>query len=200
MRQHIGLDVRDAVLVSLLAAALILAAILIDGNWLNIAGAVATVLGLGIAVGQIRLARDQIDHAVSVAQATREAVSVTRDKVAKALLIEVIGDLKQTDRQLHAAISDEQSAGDVGQYLAAWRDGAYDAMALIDGFKGLPRGLRNSLIETGKGAAELRDSLAPDPGARRTQTAQIRSEISGACGLLSAATMKLKLDMGEDRN
>jgi hypothetical protein len=199
VRQHIGLDVRDAILVALLAAALVLAAVLIDGNWLNIAGAVATVLGLGIAVGQIRLARDQIDHAVSVAQATQEAVSVTRDKLAKALLIEVIGELKQTDRHLHAAISDEQSAGDVGQHLAAWRDGAYDAMALIDGFKGLPRGLRNSLIETGKGAAELRDSLAPDPGARRSQTAQIRAEISGACGLLSAATMKLKLDMGEDR-
>ena len=198
VRRQVGLDGRDVILVGLLIALLIGAAILIKGRWLAVTATVVTLVGVAIAIGQVRLARDQIQHAVTVGEATQKAVLVTRDKVARALFIEAIGDLTKADRDLFGAIHEERPAVDVAECLTSWRDGAFDVVALMDNFKGLPRGLRNSLIETGKAAAEIRDALDADAAERRTQTAQIRSDISAACGLLSSTKMKLKLDIGEE--
>jgi len=205
MRGRIGLRRRDVAGVATIVIALIAAAVLTESDWLNIAGVVAAVIGLAIAVGQIRLAQDQIKaadqqirDALDVARATQQAVTTTRDRVAKSLLIEAIVRLKEVERKLYSAVHESRPVGEVGAALAEWRDGAYDAVALVKYVK-VPRAVRNSLIDTAKGASSLRNVLDDaDAAKRKAQTAQIRSDISEACGLLSSATTQLKLETGEN--
>ena len=198
MRRQVGLDGRDILLITLLVAGLVVAAVLEKGRWLAVVGTVATVVGVAVAIGQVRLARDQIARAVTVGEATQRAVVVTREKLARSLFTDTIRQLVQADKDLFNAIHDQKSAADVGECLTSWRDAAYDAVALMEGVEGLPRGLRDALVETAKAAAEARETLGQTPDLRTSGTAQIRSEISAACGLLSRAKMKLMLDVRTD--
>lgn len=197
-RSWFGLDLRDWIGVSLLVAGLLVGGILLKGRWISVAGTVATVVGLAFAVGQIRLARQQITKAVSVAEATRKAVTMTRAKVARNMMIESIAGLQQVDRDLYAAISEKRQAKDIADHLASWRDGAYNVYSLIKGTSHESPELVDGLLSSAKEAAELRDELPDDGTQLKKATNHVRSEISGVCGLLGALQTTVKLDTEEE--
>jgi hypothetical protein len=197
-RSWLGLDPRDWIGVGLLVAGLVLGGIFVSGRWISIAGTVATVVGLAFAVGQIRLARKQITQAVSVAEATQKAVTTTRAKVARNMMIESIAGLQQIDRDLFAAISDKKQATDIADHLASWRDGAYNVYSLIKGAPHASPDLVDGLLSSAKEAAELRDELPEGNADLKKATSHVRSEISGVCGLLGALQTTVKLDMEEE--
>jgi hypothetical protein len=196
MREKSGLDARDWVLVVIASGAAIGIGIWQPHGWLGIAGLATTVVGLAIAIGQVRLARDQIEQAVDVAEATRAAVISTRAKVVKSELIEAIGSMLQLDRELFAAAQD-QDGKLVAQYLAQWRDRAYDVLALVEGTVAEGPALTDALEGSAKGAVELRNALPDEPARLKASTKKLRNEISAACGLLAGVKVKMKLDMQE---
>lgn len=163
------------------------------------AGLVVTIVGLAIAVGQIRLARDQITHAVEVSEATRIAVTRTRAVVARNLLIESLGEMQRIDREIFASVSKGESREQLAGHLAAWRDAAYTTVALVDGMPQMKE-LRDELVATAKSAANLRDNLPDEVAQLATKTKRLRSEISSACGLLAVAKTNIKLDTEQETN
>jgi hypothetical protein len=192
--RNYGLDNRDWIGVAALAVGVSVLAILMPGDWLGAAGLLATIVGLAIAIGQIRLAREQIEQAVKVSEATKAAVTRTRAVVARNLLIEQVGLMQSIDRAIFESISQKQSAEAVASHLAAWRDAAYGIIGLIDGTAASREDLRESLVSTAKAAADLRDRLPEEVSELATKTRKLRSEISGTCGLLEVAKTKMRLD------
>jgi hypothetical protein len=185
-------------LVGTVALAVAVADIFIDGDWVGTFGIAATIIGLAVAVGQIRLARGQIEQAVSVAEATQQAVVTTQAKILRGQLMESIPHLQQIDRDLHSAVSNKQSAAEIGQHLADWRDRAYEIYALLEGRPYAPEDLTDALLSSAKDASEMRDALPSDPSKIIDTTNKLRIEMSGVCGRLGAVRAKLKLDPGEN--
>jgi hypothetical protein len=134
---------------------------------------------------------------VTVAEATKAAVLTTRAKLVKSELIDAVGQMLQIDRDLFVASRSKDVDG-LADGLAAWRDRSYAVVGLLEGSQQETEELRNVLIETAKGATELRDNLLEDPTQIHAATKRLRSEISAACGLLGVVKTKLKLDMEED--
>jgi hypothetical protein len=197
VRAAVGLDGAEVALVVAATLAVVLLAVFVQGQWLGIFGAAATVIGLSVAVGQIRLARAQIEQAVSVAEATRQAITTTRSKMVRNELQDSIPRAQEVDRSLNAALVAKDPA-EVANALADWRDRAYGVWSLIDGGSYASKGLTDALLGSAKRAAELRSELPDDPTELQGVTVEIRAEISGACGLLEALKTKLKLETGED--
>jgi hypothetical protein len=197
LRQRAGLDSRDCLLVALVVFAVIGIGVLQSGRWISLAGTSATIVGLAVAIGQIRLARDQITQAVTVAEATKAAVTSTRYKLVRAELLLHVSHLQQIDQDLYSAIADGKPASEIAKYLAGWRDSASNVFALLDGKKYSSRELRDALASSAKAAAEARDDLPSDTSDVAEHTKHLRAEISGVCGLLGGLQTTLKLDTEE---
>lgn len=197
LRKQVGLDVRDCLLVAVAVLAVIGVGVIQAGRWISLAGTAATIMGLAVAIGQIRLARDQITQAVTVAEATKAAVTSTRDKIIRGDLLVHVSRLQQIDQELYSAIADEKAVDEVAKCLAGWRDSASNAFALLDGKKYSSRELRDALASSAKATAEARDDLPLDISDVRDHTKHLRAEISGVCSLLGGLQTTLKLDTGE---
>lgn len=195
LRKRIGLDLRDWLLVMIVVLGVIGVGIAESGRWISLAGTAATILGLAVAIGQIRLARDQIAKAVTVAEATKAAVTSTRAKLARAELVLQVARLLQLDRDLYATIADGKPVRDVAECLAGWRDSAFNVFTLLDAkhYQSSSE-LRDALVSSAKAAAEARDDLPADLDKVAQETKELRSEISGVCGLLGGLQTALKLD------
>lgn len=195
LRERVGLDARDWLIVMIVVLGVIGVGVAKSGRWISLAGTSATIIGLAVAIGQIRLARDQIAQAVTVAEATKAAVTSTRAKLARAELVLQIARLLQLDRDLYATIADRKPVREVAECLAGWRDSAFNVFTLLEAKQYPSVGeLRDALVSSAKAAAEARDDLPADLDTVAEHTKHLRSEISGVCGLLGGLQTALKLD------
>lgn len=193
-----GLDNRDWIGVALLCLGAILLAVFQPGYWIGVAGLLVTTIGLAIAVAQIKLARQQIQQAVEVSEATKVAVTRTQAVVARNLLIEAIGAMQRIDGTLFGAVAKKEAPDHIAAQLAEWRDQAYATVALLEGTPWNSQELRDQLVSTAKAAAGLRDKLPEDVDQLAAKTKRLRSDISSTCGLLAIAKATVKLNTEQE--
>jgi hypothetical protein len=183
-------------LVAIVLASVVALGIVTD-EWIALVGVGATVLGLVVAIRQIVLAQGQIVQTLSVAQATRKAMTKTKAELARSEMIALIPRLQEIDRGLGAAARGSE-ASVIGVRLADWRDSAYEFIGLLEGSSYATDQRLDDLHVTAKQAAHLVVELPEVAADARVDTKQLRADISGVCGRLGILHSKLKLSTEED--
>lgn len=170
---------------------------LITAEWFGVVGISVSVVGLAIAIRQILMAQDQISQTLSVAEATRQAVTQTEDQIARQDLLRLVPDMQAAEKGLHSAAR-EEDVGQMAEHLAMWRTTSYQFIGLLEDRPYADDVLLTELHRTATMAASLIVEMPESGPQARVDTKQIRAAISAVCGRLGILESKLRLYTGQE--
>jgi hypothetical protein len=156
------------------------------GLTITIVGVLATVIGLSIAFWQLKKTR-------TAAEATRDAVTTTESRLAKAELLQLIPALVDVDGSLEDGIRIGADAEQIAKHLTAWRDCANEILGVLEGRGYASAEFVATLKDSADEAARVRAELPDSPDDRRIATKDVRAGISAVCGFAGVVKSQLKL-------
>ncbi len=169
-------------------------AALTTSDWLGLAGLVLAVGGLGFAIHQVRLARQEIRKSVTAAEAARDAITATERQTGLIELLRVIPRLQRLERDINLAVHDSNRTA-LANHLQDWRVLAAETRGIL-GEQGYgSEGLASWLRESSSASAQAIEALERDPIGPTTK--RVLTVIAGACEEAGVLMGQLKSHPGK---
>jgi hypothetical protein len=162
-------------------------------DWLGLSSIVIAVVGFGVALYQIRLAKQEIRRGVSAAEAARDAVQRTERLVVLIELLAAIPQMQRLERDLNDAVRDQRQDA-VERHLQDWRVLAAETRGMLTEQTYATQGLESRLQESATAAAQAVDLLGEQDVASATKRAI--TVIAGACEEAGVLMGQLKAHPG----
>lgn len=159
------------------------------GDVLGLAGVVVGIVGFGLAIWQIVLAKRAIDRAITVATAIRDAVGHAEGLAAAFELMRTVPRLQAIERDLSVAAHDDNKAA-ASNHLQDWRNLAAETRGLLREQTYETAGLEGRLQESCTLAAEAMRNM---PGV------DVAGATKSAMTTIAAATEEAAVLMGQIR-
>lgn len=156
------------------------------GDVLGLAGVVVGVVGFGLAIWQIVLAKKAVDRAITVGTAISDAVGRTEGLASALELMRSVPRLQAIERDLSVAAHDDNKAA-ASNHLQDWRNLAAETRGLLREQNYETTGLEGRLQESCTLAAEAMRNM---PGA------DVAGVTKSAMTTIAAATEEAAVLMG----
>jgi hypothetical protein len=148
-------------------------------DWLGVGGILIAVTGFGVALYQIRLAKQEISRGVTAAEAARDAVGRTERLVILIELLHAIPRMQRLERDLNAAVREAKTDAAV-QHLQDWRVLAAETRGMLVEQDYDTQSLQSRLGESATAAAQAIDLMETTQDLTGA-TKRAATVISGAC-------------------